>query len=359
MPVPRTADEITPEWLTVALREGGHLGSGAVKSVSFVQIGQGLGFASSISRGIVEYEGDADRAPASLVVKMPSADESVRTAVNRVGLFQLEARVYTEIGRDLGVAVPELLFARADATAGEYILVLEDLSDARLGDQVAGCTVEEARAVIENLARLHARWWDSDRLRAARWLPGPANAAWLRATGRTYRDGWRRVSDQVGPRMPAGIREIAESFGPRLEQTLQPLGEQPATFIHGDCRLGNLFFRADEVVLIDFQLAAFSRGAVDLAYFIQWSFPVERRRQYEKELLRAYYDALRREGVDGYTYDTLVEDYRRGMFQNLTTAIVAIANLDFGSEIGQATVDTLLRGLTGLVDWDCAELIPE
>lgn len=359
MPVPQMTGEITPEWLTRALKEGGVLGAGTVKTVSFEEIGHDLGFASVISRGSIEYEGDAAGAPATLVAKLPSAHESTRAMVNRLGLFEREVRVYMEIGDDLGIAIPESYFGYADSVSDEYILLLEDLTDARLGDQIIGCTLDDGRAVIENLAALHARWWDSARLRDARWLAGPANAGWLKALGRTYRSSWRRVSEQVGPRMPDGVREIADRFGARLEETTRPLGEAPATFNHGDCRLGNLFFRDDGIVSIDFQIAVFSRGAADLAYFLLWSFPAARRRQYENELLRTYHDALLREGVDGYSFETLVEDYRRGMFRNLTIAVVSCANLDFGSETGRATADMLLAGLVALSDWDCGELIPD
>ncbi|MCH7642798.1 MAG: phosphotransferase [Chloroflexi bacterium] len=359
MSIPQTAEDITPEWLTLALRDGGVPGAGIVKSVSFEEIGQDLGFASTISRGTIQYEGDSAGAPATLVAKLPSAHESTRAIVNRLGLFEREAHVYMELGGDLGVPVPELYFGYTDPASNEHILLLEDLSGARLGDQVNGCTLDDGRAVVENLARLHARWWDSARLRDARWLPGPANAGWLRATGRTFRASWRQVSDDVAQRMPEGVREIAERFGPHLEESVRPLGESPATFNHGDCRLGNLFFRDDGVVSIDFQIAVFARGAADLAYFLLWSFPVEQRRLCEDELLHVYHNALLREGVDGYSFETLVEDYRRGMFRNLTIAVVTAANLDFGSETGRATADTLLVGLTALVDWDCGALILE
>lgn len=359
MPVPQTAEEITPEWLTRAMREGGVLGAGAVKSVSFEEIGEGLGFASTISRGTLEYDGDTAGAPATLVAKLPSAHESTRAITNRLGLFEREVRVYMELGAELGVATPELYYGHADPASHEYILLLEDLSGARLGDQVIGCTLDDGRAVVENLARLHARWWDSARLRDARWLPGPASDAWLRATGRTYRDSWRRISEQVGPRMPEGVPETAERFSSRVEETLRPLGQAPATFNHGDCRLGNLFFRDDGIVSIDFQISVFSRGAADLAYFMLWSFPVDQRRRYEDELLHAYHDALIQDGVNRYSFSELLGDYRRGMFGNLTIAVVTIANLDFNSEVGRATADTLLAGLTALVDWDCGAVIPD
>lgn len=71
MSIPQTAEDITPEWLTLALRDGGVLGAGIVKSVSFEEIGQDLGFASTISRGTIQYKGDSAGAPATLIAKLP------------------------------------------------------------------------------------------------------------------------------------------------------------------------------------------------------------------------------------------------------------------------------------------------
>ena len=53
MRIPRTTDEITPEWLTDALRAGGSLGDGSVASVEFERIGIGLGFTTLIARATV------------------------------------------------------------------------------------------------------------------------------------------------------------------------------------------------------------------------------------------------------------------------------------------------------------------
>ena len=67
METPSTVEEITAEWLTNALRQGGSLGNGRVLSVQYEPIGVGLGFAGAVERATVTYSRDAESAPETLI----------------------------------------------------------------------------------------------------------------------------------------------------------------------------------------------------------------------------------------------------------------------------------------------------
>jgi hypothetical protein len=75
--------------------------------------------------------------------------------------------------------------------------------------------------------------------------------------------------------------------------------------------------------------------------------------------VRLYLGGLKGEGVIDYSYEQLVEDYRRGMFRFLATGITMFANVDFDNEAGRAVIDVALPRLAGLTDWDCGALIPD
>ena len=60
---------ITAEWLTDALREGGHLPRGRVREVDVGDIGVGRGYISQSVRVTPTYEGANGDAPASFVAK--------------------------------------------------------------------------------------------------------------------------------------------------------------------------------------------------------------------------------------------------------------------------------------------------
>ena len=65
--------EITAEWLTEALREGGHLPRGRVSAVEVNTDGIGIGYISETVRIVPTYEGADGTAPTSLVAKLPVA----------------------------------------------------------------------------------------------------------------------------------------------------------------------------------------------------------------------------------------------------------------------------------------------
>ena len=58
LPIPERLEELTPAWLTDALRTGGHLDSGRVVDVHPEQLGEGKGFLGDIARLRLDYEGE-------------------------------------------------------------------------------------------------------------------------------------------------------------------------------------------------------------------------------------------------------------------------------------------------------------
>ena len=80
------------------------------------------------------------------------------------GVYRSEVRFYTEIADTVDVRAPACFYAEMSTDPdrpGDFTLLLEDLAPRRQGDQIAGCTVEQARDAVLNLAGLHApRWCD-------------------------------------------------------------------------------------------------------------------------------------------------------------------------------------------------------
>lgn len=86
----------------------------------------------------------------------------------------------------------------------------------------------------------------------------------------------------------------------------------PRTLIHNDIQGDNMFFPNDPdrpVVLVDWQLATYARGAVDVASAVRGSLEPDVRRAAEVELLRGYHEALVRAGVRGYSMAQFQADY--------------------------------------------------
>ncbi|MFQ5380562.1 MAG: hypothetical protein ACE5EF_02915, partial [Dehalococcoidia bacterium] len=70
LPIPNTPADFTPEWLTLALQESGHLSEGKVSAATTTDIGTGRGYVCQTVRINLEYEAAPESAPRSLVAKV-------------------------------------------------------------------------------------------------------------------------------------------------------------------------------------------------------------------------------------------------------------------------------------------------
>src|SRR2546427_7080756 len=142
-----TAEDLDPDWLARAL------GSGPVAAFALERIGTGQ--MSESHRVSLTYE-DPERAwPATIVLKLAASDPASRATGVGLGIYAREVRFYRELAPRIGGPLAACHAAALDERGGWFTLLLEDVAPAAVGDQIAGCGVEEARQAMRALARLH------------------------------------------------------------------------------------------------------------------------------------------------------------------------------------------------------------
>ena len=329
-----------------------------MESLSIERIGQVRGFAGSISRLIIQYEDESD-APSTMVVKLSSVDPDIRRYASEDGMYRRETMYYRELAGESGIPVPDCYFADLDPGSGDFVLLLEDLTGLQEGDEIAGCSLQQAELVVRTLARLHARWWNDRRVAGLSWLTGPADhSKQFNRLENLYLDAWNRATDTLAAIYPPTTFAIAERFGPGLAAVLHTSTVGDQTLNHGDCHLGNMFFRDDQVVFTDWQNIMVTGPGLDLAYFIQGSLPVETRRTHEQDLLALYNSTLAKNGVTNYPPGKLFEDYRRDLLRTLIPSVLSVANLDMNAPESRELVETIGGRMIAIADWNCGDLIP-
>ena len=308
-------DGLTAEFLTAALAD--RLGGTTVTAVETEPVGTGQ--VSDSYRLRLSYDGPADLPP-TLIAKVPAADPASRSAARTFRTYEIEACFYDQIAPGLPVALARCFYAAYDAGPDEYIVLLEDLSPALPGDQLAGLHPEDAAAAVAELAALHAAGWDSPELAALPWLnrSGADASALLAAAIADLYPGFR---DRYGDRLEQGTLTLIEDFLPRADSYLAR-ADEPRTIVHGDFRADNLLFGRDRPVVLDWQTAGFGAATGDLSYFLASSLPVAARRQYEEALVRRYHAGLLRRGVDLSWHDCWT-GYRRHAFSGIVMDIIA------------------------------------
>ncbi len=362
-PFPASPEAVTPEWLTVALRASGALGpGGTVTSVAHATFGEGFGFVGLMVRLTPEYGGDADGAPATIIAKFPPLDAGSRQIGLMYGVYEREVRFYNELARESAIDVPRCHFAGYDAAAATSLILMEDLEGkGRFGEQLGGCTIDEARLALTSLARFHAAWWDNPRLLDHPWLTEGIELV-RTAMSTAYEACAPLYLERFGHTLSASTRAAIPTLHRRILALLDEGRDQLTTLIHGDYRLDNMFFGDDPArphITFDWQSVNRGPAANDLAYFIVGSLDVESRRRYEGELVGFYHDQLASGGVKGVSLEQMKDEYRLTLAAMTGLAIINAALLPATNERAVAMFEQMNeRFATAIEDLDAFAALP-
>jgi hypothetical protein len=363
--IPQSPEELTNEWLTAALREGKHIQASKVTSFTTEIVGQGVGFVGLLARVLLEYDRPEPGAPSSLVGKFPSPSEASRAIAILFGLYEREVLFYRDLQPDVPMASPSCYYAAMDKEAGRYLILLEDLDQGTFGDQVAGCTVEQAKLVLKELAKLHAAWWENPKLDELSYLPDYVDLI-SGALSQAYEPTWPLFVERCGHLLSPAMLEAGATMGPKLVALVETFRARPRTLCHSDFRVDNVFFGnaayGRPVVVVDWQAPLRSwAAAYDAIYFIVGGLPVDVRRAHETELLRVYHDELVSSGVTTYSFEQLVEDARVVLLYFFgIIGVIAAGSLDMANDRAVELLMTIVtRLLVAMEDQNVLALLPE
>jgi hypothetical protein len=361
-PLPTTFDALTPEWLTRALNAGHQAGEVKVRAVTCEPFKNGQGTLSLLARLTLDYDGPAPGAPRTLIAKLPSDNEFTKGGATMFRFYEREARFYRDVAQNVPLRTARRFFSEFDPSTGDFVLLLEDLAQAREGDQLVGATREEAEQIIREIAKQHLAYWGKSRLQSVEWVPASDDQANKDGVA-LYPDTWPMFLERFGPSVPEEMRPIGEALGGKLGAILDRLATAPNTLLHGDLRLDNVFFPAAgagqaPVALIDWQFLVRGAGAYDIAYFLGQSLKVEVRRAHDKELLRLYHGLLTEGGVKDYSFEQLVEDFRWSVLYGFAVPVMAGVMADVANERAQALMRAMTeRSAAMVMDWKAGELL--
>ncbi|MCK9894514.1 aminoglycoside phosphotransferase family protein [Frankia sp. AgB32] len=340
--------EITPAWMTDVLRAGGS--DVEVTGLRYEPVGTGQ-TAVSYRFHLDLKPGQTSRGPRSVVVKMAAGSTDVRRRLRRA--YRSEVGFYVAFASRALIRVPHCWSAALSEDRLRFTLVLEDVRPARAGRQVEGCTLAEATLAVENLAGLHAPFWnETDLVAQADWLIELDDAG-LAILGKTAvaaaADFTARYHADLGPRDVGVLRRAAElvaGWGNRMSSH--------RSLVHGDYRLDNLLFLGDgEQRTVDWQTVEVGLPGRDLAYFLSTALAPADRRSHEAGLVAAYHRRLLAHGVTGYSADDCFEDYRCGMLQG---PVITMIGCVFASAPRTASSDRMFLSMAANVSAAIDEL---
>jgi hypothetical protein len=362
--IPAGRENLSPQWLTDALRETDVIENARVTSFESEIIGEGAGFMGQLAQVDLQYDPPEADAPRSLIAKFPNASPENRRLANMFSFYDIETHFYREIADEIELRTPCCYYSALDPETHDFVLLLEDLAPARVGDQLAGCSPAQAELAIHHLAKFHATWWENPRLDQLGWLPDTNDPVRAQTTQAGYQMAWGPFVDGFGDQVPPSMLEIGERFGRNVARLMDGLAASPRTIMHADYRLDNLFFATpeggDPLAVIDWQLCQRGRGAFDIAYFVTFTLPPEERKAKEMRLLHDYHRVLTECGVQDYDFAACLRDYRLSALFCWLYAVIDLGGIDTANERGLAlAMNNLHRSVAAVTDLNAQELIPE
>jgi hypothetical protein len=350
----RQPEELSADWLTAALRESGAVrDAAAVTRLETTAIGTGQ--MSESHRVSLAWDERAPAGPASVVIKVAAADQTSRSTGVGLGIYEREIRFYREVAPRVGGPVAACHFAAYDPQEGWFTLVLEDAAPAVQGDQIAGCTVEEARLAMRELARIHAPVWNDQQLGAADWLNQPPVVDEA-IVGQLVGGFLERYEARLAPEH----RAVVERFVTRLDAWLADR-RRPFSIAHGDYRLDNLLFGEPggpkPLTVVDWQTVSWGPPLLDTSYFLGAGLAVGDRRAHEEALVREYHDSLLALGVEDFPWHVCWEEYRRRAFHGVLMVVVASMLVVRTQRGDDMFMTSLARHAQQVLDLEAEELL--
>ena len=312
--------------------------------------------------------------PRTLVIKIPTSDRWLRGQGEALGLYEREILFYRELAPLLPVKLPRCYHAQMDprpfgspekdaksldsldrmpnflisllmwlapflARLGRrrYVLLLEDLAPARIGDQVSIASDADLLGATKALAQLQAFCWE---------------APISQESGLDSSGGFKCAADCfciqaksiLISRMPLRnkisdeMRTLFNWLERNVDRVFGHFSQRPGTLIHGDYRLDNLFFDdcSDDglPILADWQVPGWGNGLYDLAYFLLGSLAADSSSERERALVIHYHEALLEKNVSDYSFDECWADYQVARLVVLIRVVSTIGEIHSTNERG-------------------------
>jgi len=321
MSLPLTVEQITPQWLSAALRFRYPTVEVTRSTVEDVIYGT-----STKIRVRCEYNTAGARAglPPTLIVKGGFEAHSPKMKE----MYANEIRFYRDVQPNVPINSPKCYYAGSDPNSHQSIVIMEDLkaANARFLHPQHPQPYDEVAWRLADMARYHAHTWNSPEFAAGGSLDwvGSRFDGWSVTYQERYLvpDVWRHYMES--PR-GAAISNRLHDAG-QMRRALLRIGEleraEPHCLIHGDTHLGNLYIEANGTPgFFDAQVARAS-WHLEVSYHMTCALDIADRRQWERPLLVHYLEALKSHGIAAPTFDKAWLSYRRSLAYGLFIFVI-------------------------------------
>lgn len=313
---------------------------------------QRVSTARRIAFDVTYTEGSQPELPNRLMVKI------ARPEFREIPLYDNEVNIYTRIGDELPIRVPRSFGGVRDRKSATFGLVLEDLRpmNATFEDVLSPLKAEDTAALLDQLASLHAAYWESTRFKGdLDWIQphtsGPIHDLFTADAGVALLIDHEVATHQFKRELVQSTGETTGSLRAQVARVQVHQAALPCTLLHGDAHIGNTYRLPDgQRGFLDLQLAARGFCMHDVSYTIVTSLSIDDRRAHERDLIAGYRQRLVDLGVVAPpSLDELLYEHRLAMAWCLYIGWLTSPTENYGWEITVANhirISTAYRDLS-------------
>jgi len=342
-------ENLTGEWLSTVF-------GATVEVVGQSRIGDGL-----VGMNLrLALQSSESTVPSSVVVKLPSPDETSKATAKALRNYEREVKFYQQIAPTVDIHVPACHHAEWDEETDDFVIVLEDLAPQVQGNQITGCSAEIARTAVLELAKLHGPRWDDPTLFDVDWMGRRSDDEGGSMLGAMWAMLFPGFIATYAKHLSPEANEVVNRFGPLLQQWVGGR-DSPLTVTHGDYRLDNLMFGSAEggavITTVDWQSPGHGPGLADVAYFLGAGPLPGDRRDIERGLVAEYTASLRNDYGVEIDDDWAWDQYRYNAYAGVIMSVIAsqiVGSTDRSEEMFAAMAS---RSLQHVIDLDSESLV--
>ena len=311
---PRSPDEFTNQWFEFCLKAPPRtLINWSAKAI-------GDGHIAGSYRVLLTWKEEGF--PASVVIKCPHPGEQNRKIAKDLWLYRREVAWYKEFMNYSDVRCPKCYFVDINEDGDDFALILGDCAPAKQGDQLKGATKEVVAKVLQEVALLHAPFYQSPELLSSESLQYD-----FRHRGKKIEKFgwvWPIFKDRYQDRFDKDFFDMGDRFLGKFDKFIHSQALYN-TLIHNDVRLDNMLVGGvnDRVIILDWQTIGFGSPMCDVAYLIGTSFAdSDVREKEELSLFQGYVNAMVGMGCS-IDEESLWREYRLQAFSGFVQAVYA------------------------------------
>ncbi|MEM7114328.1 MAG: hypothetical protein AAF614_17970 [Chloroflexota bacterium] len=346
--------DVTPDYLTQLFRQQDLLPMGSVSSIHPTQVDSD-NFAAEYQLGL-RYEGTGNLPlPQSLLLRISFAGKG----------WPNEPRFISDIVPIMRAQWPNrsLPFVTCydavfDAETKSSHLLREDLSETHFkasGDRKHYTYCREQ--IMDALALVHATWWEHPQLTT---LVGPlVTANKLHSFLQTGQKNLPRLLETMDNALSVKQKTLLKLVPTKWpeQRQMRNLAGVGVTLAHHTASPEVVLFPHDpttnHVRLTTWEPWRVDNGTIDTAYYMAFWWSKAERDAWERPLLHHYYRQLITYGVENYSWDDCLYDYRASIFRLMLQLIQSWKPIYQNNWYWEA----MMRGLAAFEDWDCRELL--